>query len=76
MQPHASQQVIIERAVAKITRPGLPIFANQEIGADQAHYFRWYRRGRPDPESRELGCLCLALPKIRVTVADASSTDH
>jgi hypothetical protein len=31
--------VVRKRAVAKITRSDLPIFANHVIGADQAHYF-------------------------------------
>ncbi len=76
VEPQTSQEFAIGRAVAQITLPDLPIFANDEIGADQSHYFRWTHRGRALPECCELAYLCLAWPKIRVTVADASSADH
>jgi len=35
-----SQLTVIGQVVAKITPPGLPIFANKQIGADQTRYFR------------------------------------
>jgi hypothetical protein len=62
--------------VAKITWRGLPIFANERIGADQDRYFPCNGLRPPHPELIEPGGLCLALPKIRVTVADALSADH
>jgi hypothetical protein len=64
------------RAVAKITHSHSPIFANQQIGADQGPYFAQSSVRRNLSRSPELGNLCLAWSKIRVSVADASFADH
>jgi hypothetical protein len=64
------------RVVAKITHSHLLIVANQQIGADQGTYFARHSVRRNPSRSPELGNLCLAWSKIRVSVADASFADH
>ena len=50
IEPQASQQFVIGRAVAKITRCDQPILANNEIGAVQGHLFPLGTAGpRPHP---------------------------
>jgi hypothetical protein len=47
IQSQAPQLSLIEQVVAKITPPGLPLFANKQIGADQTRYFRASHRADP-----------------------------